>query len=272
MKRKEYNKNVLERCMRLLQSHDSNEIYEGVVLSTYLIEQAFKAELRKVNPLLYFDQKNISDKRIIGIALNKITKEEIRRLRTTTAKKCVTQMCEYRKEFEPHRANIEELFEIRNYVLHSIDDLFTSDNLAAETAVSALRACRKYVIKHSGISSTDFNPLTSREFEELQEEKRNRRNDDLKEELKEHKNIFEKLSQLEVSRRITAKIPETEDCTWVEETIECPACGQISFDKIGAVDFDWNPDGILSSGEYHYQCRVCKLDLSEYEYEIVSDF
>lgn len=272
MKRKEYNRSVLKKCIELLQSRDPNETFEGVVLSAYLIEQSFKAKLRKINPFLYFDKKNISDEMEACIALNKIPQNEIIRLKTATAKKCITQMCEYKDEFKPHRANIEELFNIRNYILHSTDDLSISNNLAAETAVSALRICKKCVVAHCGISLNEFNPLTSREFEKLQEKQRNERNDGLKTELKEHKKIFEALSKPEILERASIEGQRIDDYTWIEETVECPACNQLSLNKIGFVDFDWNPDGIISNGGYHYECRICELNLSEYEYELVSDF
>lgn len=272
MKRREYNESVLERCTELLQSRDSNEVYEGVVLSAYLIEQSFKAELKKVNLLLYFDKKNISDEMEVRVAMGKLSKEELGRLKTSTAKRCIAQMCEYKSELWPYKANFEELFEVRNLIVHSTDDLSLDENSVAETAVSALRACRKYVVKHSGITSDEFNPLTSKEFEELQEKKRNKRIIDLKAMLKEHKKIFERLNQSEVSQKIHTNLPKTDSYTWIEETIERPACEQSSLDKVGAVDFDWNPDGILTGGGYHYQCRVCELDLSEYEYEIAGRF
>lgn len=272
MKRKEYNKSILERCIELLQSRSPNEIYEGAVLSAYLIEQSFKSELKKVNPLLYFDKRSISDEAEVRVAIGKLSREELNRLKTSTGKRCIAQMCEYKNELEACRANLEELFETRNFIVHSTDDLPLNTNSIAETAVSALRACRKYVIKHSGVSSDEFNPLTSNEFEKLQEKKRNKRISDLKATLKEHKKIFERLSQAEISQKIHYNLPKTNSYTWIEETVECPSCEQSSLDKVGTVDFDWNPDGILTSGGYHYQCRVCELELSEYEYEIVSHF
>lgn len=272
MKRKEYNESILERCTELLQSRDSSEVFEGVILSAYLIEQAFKGELKKINPLLYFDKKSISDEMEIRIAMGKLSREDSGRLKTSNAKRCIAQMCEYRSELAPHRANLEELFEIRNSILHSTDDFSIDENSVAEAAVSALRACRKYVVRYSGISSDEFNPLTSTEFEKLQEKKYNKRISDLKNTLDEHKKDFEKLDQREVANKIRANLPKIDSYTWIEETVECPACEQSSFDKVGAVDFDWNPDGIITSGGYHYQCRVCELELSEYEYELASRF
>lgn len=208
----------------------------------------------------------------VRVALGKLSKEELGRLKTSNAKRCIAQMCEYKNELAPHKANFEELFEIRNSVLHSTDDFSVDENSVAETAVSALRASRKYVIKHSGVSVGEFNPLTSAEFEKLQERKYNKRISDLKDRLKEHKKIFEKLDEKEVSSKLRTNLSKLDSYTWIEETFECPACEQTSFDKVGAVDFDWNPDGVITSGGYHYQCRVCELELSEYEYEIVSRF
>ncbi len=270
MKRKEYNESILQRCIKFLQSRDSSEVYEGVVLAAYLIEQSFRSELKMVNPLLCIDHRNIPDEMEVRIALNQISQAERERLKTNNAKRCIAQMCEYRIELQSHKANLEELFEIRNSILHSTDDLLIDDNAVAETAVSALRVCREYVLRHSGITSNQFNPLTSQEFERLQEQKRNKRINDLKAALSEHKGIFEKLSQLEASKRIATNLPKTDDCTWIEETVVCPACGQSSLDKVSSVDFDWNPDGMITSGGHYYQCRVCELKLSEYEYKLAT--
>lgn len=148
IKRKEHNESVLKRCIELLQSSDSNEVYEGVVLAAYLIEQAFKAGLKRVNLLLYFDKiyfdkKNISDEMEIRVAMGKLSKGEWKRLKTSTAKRCITQMCEYKKELGQYKANLEELFEIRNFIVHSIDDFYLNENSITETVVSALYACRK---------------------------------------------------------------------------------------------------------------------------------
>jgi len=272
MKRKEYNESILKRCIVLLRSRNPSEIYEGAVLSAYLIEQSFKSELKKLNPLLYIDKKNISDEMEVRVVIGKLAKEELNRLKTTTAKRCIAQMCEYKNELVACRANLEELFEMRNLIVHSTDDLPLDANAVAETAVSALRACRKYVIKYSGLFFDKFNPLTSNEFEKLQEKKLNKRISDLKSMLKEHKKIFQKLNKTEITHKIHSNLPGTDRYTWIEETVECPACEQLSLDKVGAVDFDWNPDGILTSGGYRYQCRVCELALSEYEYEITTDF
>lgn len=270
MERKEYNRDILERCTEFLQSQDESEVYEGVVLAAYLIEQSFKLELRKLNPLLLFDRKNISDELEIRIAAKGLSKEDVARLKTNNAKRCVGQMCEYKKELQSDRANLEELFEIRNNILHSTDDFLRNHNSAAETAVSALRICRKFIIKHLDIGSDEFNPLTSREFETLQEKQRNKRVDDLKSLLKAHKKEYAKLSEAEISDKIKFNLPKTDDYTWIENTIDCPACGECSLDEIGSVDFDWNPDGIISSGGIGYLCRVCGLDLSEYEYKLAS--
>ena len=77
MKRKEFNESILDRCTEFLQSRDSGEVYEGVILATYLIEQSFKSELKKINPLLYFDRKSISDEMEVCIALKKLSKDRL---------------------------------------------------------------------------------------------------------------------------------------------------------------------------------------------------
>lgn len=272
IQRKEYNRSILGKCIELLQSPDSVEIFEGVILAAYLIEQSFKAELRKLSPFLYFDRRNIPDEKEIGITLKSLSKEEMQRMKTSDAKRCIAHMCEYKSELKEHRVNLEELFDLRNYILHSTDDLTGPAESVAETAVSALRACRKYVIKCSAITSEDFDPLTSKEFERLQERQRADRIEELRKRVESHIGSFHQLQSTEASRRISTNLPHTDSQTWIEETSECPACNQSSLDKVCYVDFDWNPDGILSGAGCRYQCRVCELELTEYEYELVSRF
>jgi hypothetical protein len=271
MKRKEFNNCILVRCIELLRSRLPSENYEGAILSAYLIEQSFKSELKKVNPLLVFDRRNISDDKEMCIALGNLSKEELSRLKTSTPKRCIAQMCEYKTKIAACRANLEELFDMRNLIVHSTDELPLDANSIAETAVSALRACARYIIKHSGINVDKFNPLTSKEFEQLQERKLKKRISDIKKTLMKHRKIFKALSQPEITNKFNTNVPKTDNYTWIEETIQCPACSQSSLDKVGMVDFDWNPDGIISSGGYSYHCRVCELALSEYEYEIVCE-
>lgn len=261
---------ITEKCIELLQSGDLYEVCEGVIMSAYLIEQSFKFELKRINPLLYFDRKNISEEMEIRIATQDLSQEERGCLKTISANRCIIQICGCKDDLRPHRANFEELFKLRNFIIHSIDDFIFDRNKMAETAVSALRVCRKYIKKYSGISSSKFDPLTSEEFSNLHKREFDKRMSALKKMLKEHKESVEIYGQQEIDKRINANFPKIDNCTWIEETVECPACGQPSFDKIGAVDFDWNPDGILECAGCSYFCRVCGLDLSEYEYELVS--
>jgi len=263
MKRNEYNRDLLEHCIEFLRSKDPNRIYEGVVLSAYLIEQVFKLELRRINPLLYFDRNGVTTETEVDIVLGKLSDEKIKLLKTIKANKCIDLICEYKKDLKPHKTNFEELFNLRNYIVHSIDDIFSDSLKASAIAVSALNICKKY-FSDNFIDVSDI--LTSNEFDKLQNEKSKKYSAEMKDIIKKHKLFFEELHGKEVERRIKS-FPETDKYTWVETTSECPACGQESFDKIGNVDFDWNPDGIITSAFFYYVCRVCHLNLSEYEYE-----
>ena len=265
------NENILKICIKALKSRRSNEVYDGIKLAAYLVEQAFKSELRKINPLLYFDRKNISDKTALLAAEKKMSSEELFRQKTCSATQCISAMTEYSPDLKSHAANIKELFVIRNFILHSTDDFSFEQNAHVETAVSALRACRKYITKNMGISSNEFNPLTTSEFEELQRKEHGKRINGLKAVLKKHKKRFNKLNPSEVKQKNLTNLPTTDNTTWIEETQNCPACKQPSFDKIGTVDFDWPPEGMDAYGKFYYQCRVCELELSEYEYELTKE-
>jgi len=268
IRRAEYNKDILEKCVDLLQSHNAHEKYEGVISAAYLIEQTFKSVLAKLNPLLCVDRNKVSEESEIKMILKKLSNEELKKVKTVDARKCVAYVCAYKKDLQQHKANFDELFDIRNYILHSTDDFFYDADLASETAVSALRACQKYIAKHLQIEPNDFNPLTSQEFNDLQEKERKQRITDLQDLLKEHKKLYKKLTEKEVEERQERNTPETDSMSWIEETLNCPACNYDTLDHIVSVDFEWN-DGMVTGGSgSSYLCRVCELELSEYEYNM----
>jgi len=269
--RTEYNKTLLEKCLTLLRSRDESDRYEGVTLAAYLIEQTFKFYLKGLNPLLYFEHRN-SEGLEIKAATHTLTDEEVKNFPTVKAQKCIAYICAYKPDLEAYRHNLEELFNVRNYIVHSIDDFLYDSESATETAVSALRFCRNYISEYLGIEESGLNPLTSEDFERFQLEEREKRVNSVRKIVDDHKRIFKKLSKKEIEERIDTNLVKTDETTWVEETSECPACHQYSLDKIGTVDFDWNPDGMLEMGGYHYLCRVCELELSSYEYDILPNF
>lgn len=273
--RKRYSKAILGECIDLLKSYDEGERYKGVVFAAYLVEQSFKHFLREINPFLYFSRRDLNPELIIKIASQKrLSPTEMLIAKTITPTECINYICIFEDELKEHRLTFEELFNVRNHILHSIDDLFLESEKAAETAVSALKASKNYISNYLEIENQELNPLTSKEFNKLQEEEHRKRLNNLKDILKYHRIISDKLTAKEIEARLresrNLKLAGGSANSWVEETFECPACGQPSLDKIGSVDFDWNPDGIIESGGYSYSCRVCDLDLSEYEFNLAS--
>lgn len=264
----EYNKTLLNKSLDSLRSHDESERYEGVTIAAYIIEQTFKFYLRDLNPLLYFERRN-SENHEMRIATEALTEEDIKSFPTVKAQKCITYMCLYKLDLEPHRQNLEELFNVRNYIVHSIDDFLYDSDSATEAAVSALRFCRDYISEYLGINRENLNPLTTEDFERFQREERQKKISSIQSIVSDHRKIFEKLSKEAVVERLDKNLVEKSETTWVEETIECPSCKQHSLDKVVTVDFDWNPDGILELSGHHYLCRVCGLELSSYEYELI---
>ena len=268
LSRIEYNKSLLEKCLALLRSHDETDKYEGVVMASYLIEQTFKIYLKELSTMLYFERRN-SEESEIRIVTGALTDEDIKNFTTVRAQKCIVYMCAYKSDLAPYRHNLEELFDIRNYIVHSIDNFLHKPNAAVETAVSALRFCRDYIAQYLGIRKRDLNPLTSKDFERFQSEARENKLKIILDGIKDHKKMYKKLSRGEIQKRIDTNLVKTDEMMWVENTFECPACNEISLDKIVTVDFDWNPDGTLELSGHHYLCRVCELELSSYEYGIL---
>jgi len=271
MKRVAFNKNLLKQCLAKLKSTDHNDIYEGVFSAAYLIEQSFKIELSRLSPILCFEFNTLSDERAMRIVLNRLSNTDRTSLAMIGGRKCIARMCLYDSGLQAQKTVLDELFKMRNQIVHSIDDFSFDANSAAETAVAALRLCGKYVIKHLGDVATKLNPLTSKGFQLLHGELHAKRVATLRAQLKEHRAKYEGLTAHEIAEKVGGIRVATDDCTWVEAGYTCPACGQASLDKVGSVDFDWNPDGILPGAGYSYMCRVCELDLSEHEYELAKD-
>lgn len=267
--REDFNKGILTECINLLKSHVYGDIFHGTILAAYLIENSFKSELKSINPLLLFD-RNLSTEQLTQIVKNKLTVEDMDKIKSVSASRCIEYLCLLKTDLLKHRQSIEELFRFRNVILHSTNRFVFDEDIVAETAVSALRYCKKYVIKHCQVSPNEFNPLTSAEFNKLQDSRYKKRLNDLKKVINLHREEYLKLSKTEVAKKIVTNYPHVDQLSWVEETNECPSCHQDSLDKIGSVDFDWSPDGILENGGYSYLCRVCSLDLSENEYSIIN--
>jgi cell division protein FtsB len=252
-----------------LRTGHSNSVCRGAILAAYLIEQAFKSELRRLNPLLYFDKRTLPEEQALSIAAGTASTEAVSKLRTASARVVVMQVCLLRKDVAAYRAVLDELFRIRNCLLHSVDDLETDTTAIAETCVSALRGCRKYVSRIAKVKAGSVNPLTSAQFEALQVREHRKRLSAIAAKLADHQERFSSLSPDEIERRRAINFGSSDGMVWVENTSVCPACGNEMLDQIVSVDFDWNPDGIITSSGVEYRCRICDLRLTEYELELI---
>jgi hypothetical protein len=265
MTRKEYNNNVLNKCLSLLKSRSEFDVYAGVILAAYIIEQSFKSELKMINPLLLYVGSRISGSDALKIATNSLPTGKV--IKTINASKCVEYICNAPSNLSSHKPNIKRLFQVRNMLLHSIDDI--PETSIAEIAISALRACRDHINEYCNL---DFakNPLSSKEFEQLQKQEREKIVQELKELIGKHKSIFDGIPTAEVKNR-NNDIPKLDPLAIIHTTGICPACGQESFDEIITADFEYGPDGELESEHAFtiFRCRVCELELDGYDYEIV---
>jgi len=266
MKRLIYNRNVLKECLENLKSTDILEVCDGAVQAAYLIEQALKSHLRKINPLLYYDRRNLKEEDEVGIVLGSLTEEQARKLKTAGGRQCILYICAAKNEFAEHKSNLIELFELRNEVLHSIEDFNKDLGTIAESATSALKACKNLISDFLEFDSEKINPLTSKEFSKLLLQRYKLRMQQLTEQVERHRQDYLKKN----NKQVLTKADLESEMSWIEDVYECPACANNSFSKVCEVDFDWNPDGIITSSGCSYICTECGLSLSEYEFGLVT--
>lgn len=274
MKRNEYNQSILENCLDKLQSSDGSNTYEGVVLAAYLIEQALKTKIRKTNPLLYFDPKELDKNsgKMVSIALGTISHEKLYNIKTITATRCIELICECDEKLKEHKSTLEELFKIRNFIVHSIDDTeaMNSDS-ATVIALKSLRACKSHIDSLFGTTTASLF-ISSEEFKQLYDKEQRKKFKELSNKIKKHKIIFDKLTKLQISLKIQHNWPKENIYLSNETLITCPACKQLSCDKIVDVDFDGADGEAIPFAVSYYRCRVCGLELSEYDYEELSSY
>lgn len=265
-----FNGHVVRRCIDLLKSKNDHEIYESVIHAAYLIEQSFKEELRQINPLLYFETSNLSPERLAQLAKGTIPMEELLKLKTISAQKLIQLMCEIHPDLKSKQEKFLELCHLRNIILHSTDS-FPVIETAAEAAASAIDAARTYIISCSDLAEEDVNPLSSREFDELQRQKVLDRLELLKTKLEYYKAEYNKLSQEEKKGRSVKNKPKENEQSWIEATRECPACKEDMFDEIVTVDFDISDGLVTGDAGSTWVCRICELELSKYEMNLIGE-
>jgi hypothetical protein len=271
MERRKFNTAVVQKCIELLKSDNEEEQAEGVLKAAYLIEQSFKLEIRSINPLLYFDTRKLNAKTIAKVAANKLSVEELLKLQTVQARDLIEQICELRTDLEPSFANFEALCAIRNKLMHSVDNIPNIKG-EVETAVSALRAAAAYVQKCA--DAKGFNPLTSKEFQDYQAKIRSEHEDKLLERVYKHRKIFEDIEAEGMIENHQANNRDRIICdgdTWIEETIDCPACAQNTLHLIVSVGFEYDDGVILGGSSAEWYCQTCELELSQYELELVQE-
>jgi len=243
------------------------EVCEGIILAAYLVEQSFKTALREINPLLIFETAGVTSEKIAKLINGNLSAIELLKLKTIPARKLITLICEFKTELKIGEKNFLELFDVRNAIIHSTDDVPASDN-SVETAVSALKTARNLIGICTNIPSNQINPLTSRDFEKLQAERRAARETLIKGKIREHQVIYNQLSRDEIQRKIKENKPREDSMTWIETTVRCPACGEDSFDAITSVDVDVSDGQTTMDAGSSWFCRVCGLDLTDYETDL----
>jgi hypothetical protein len=251
-----------------LRSTDEYDRFNGAIFSAYLVEQAFKAHLKKINPLLSIDMRSHSIEQLYLYIDSQSSNKDSKKLKSIKAKDALSLVALNDRVINSAKANIQELFDIRNEILHSIEDINLDGELVSETSVSALKAANKYISKFLKVSKSKISPITSKSFEVLQEKLHAKRKKTILQRLITHRKSFELLNISQVSERVNTPILgflNADGSVWVEDEVECPACKQVSLQKIGSVDFEWEDGEVVPHGGYEFHCKVCDLKLSEYE-------
>ncbi len=82
---------------------------------------------------------------------------------------------------------------------------------------------------------------------------------------------FNKLSEADQQERIDEGYGDISAEGSVIDDMFCPSCKNLTLHYLFTVDFDWNPDGVITSGSTWFECHACGLTMSEYDFEDLYD-
>lgn len=264
--RREYNRSILKSCLEQLKSNEPHDQLSGIISASYIIEQTLKSLVERFNPLLYFDGK-INEEVAVRISRRQMTVSESVEFNSIKATKALAYAVELKPGLGKHKANIEELFKRRNEVVHSVKDISFDSEITANTAVSALRASKSLITKYLGIKPNEFVPMSSKEFVKFEKAAYEKRIKVLSAEIDSFRKFFNTLTINDVELRIKTKSISGRDMV-IEDTLKCPACEKLAFDKVVEVDWEWEHGEVCPVTSVMLKCRVCGLELGEYDYAL----
>lgn len=245
--------------------NDSFSLLETVVLSCITVEAIVREKLKKINPALLLDQ---IDPVSIALLSNKKDKlattpvKEISDVKTANISVLIDRyLMFYRKS--GYKDSINSLFNLRNRILHAAqDNIIDKYNLTLLLTRSIFPFIKNYV-KVSEDKWFHIEKIKKIAYSDFKL--------DLVQKIVEFKEHADKMTKEEKEQLFKEPPYVDKDEESLANNLLCPACGYSSVSLVSGVDFDWNPDGILTNGYYLARCRVCEIEFSKNEFEEIAD-
>lgn len=265
--RLKFNQQTLIETLEYLRYDDPNNLIKAFLNTCYLVEQVVKKNLRDKNPLLYYDNRLLSDPH------NKVSAyrdEPTCKIYSIGLEQAIKIFNELNPQYEKMAPLFEELRLARNEIIHStntiIETPFSYADLTAKILIELMPAIKMVCEKNSEkIIVETKKDLVKRQKKLLQKAKR-----ELREKIDKHQGIYRSLVPGEIKTKLKNKtvFESTETFISSERPMSCPACGEVSLEEISMVDFDIGDEGeVFSSGTSYFKCKVCEVELSESQLE-----
>lgn len=245
--------------------NDSFSLLETIVLSCITIEAIVREKLRKINPALLLDQ---IDPVSIALLSNKKDKlittptKEISDIRTANISILIDRyLMFYRKS--GYKDGISSLFNLRNRILHA-----SQDNVIDKYSLTLLltRSIFPFIKSYVKVSEDKWSQI-----EKIKKVAYNDFKLDLVQKIIAFKEHADKMTKKEKDELFNEKPFIDENETSLSDNLLCPSCKYSSTTLVSGVDFDWNPDGVMTNGYYLARCRVCEIELDKNEFEEIAD-
>lgn len=249
-----------KRVVECLSVKEDQAIHEAVVWIHIILEDLFKSENKRRSPFLYYDLSRDTENKITQILQGK-TKD----LKTSSLLVSMEYFLSGNNKYSSIRGEVELINKARNHLCHSIEETTLESAFMAEAISSVLKTLLSLLVKNYG-------PILVSGLKAEKERLNSQNNvfiDQILTQIKktiQEKHIYYLTLSDEVVIHLTKQEPEiTDRDIFISDTVRCPACTQMTFDGISVVDYDHEAGGV-SGVDTQYHCRVCKLEMSDYEF------
>lgn len=238
-------------------------VLNGALLSEYLVKEALRAK----NPLAPYDLDRLNNAHGTLKKILESGPEDAPEARHADISVLLGRAEALEVLAQQHIELIARVKGVRNGIMHNahqdIDDL--------RCQLELIQTFSDHAQAYKDTLGLELDPEKAKRFAQLNAQIVTMIEERLENRIAEAKATWAALSKAEQDARKATPVLDGDEFEIVGP-MACPACGNKSFHYIGYVDFDWNPDGVITLSSAWLTCRLCEVKIDEDDLaEIVED-